>query len=294
MPKPTQVKKGYLRGVRGVLITPLNADGSKPYPAPEKHWIDTAQEVSVEAEVVEGESDELRGGDRILVRVEEDDIVVGAELGFTDARFDAKATELIAGGTLIYDGDNPDVIVGWEAPKIEDQYNRKPFWADVFVQAYNAAGGREAYLMYSFRYCKGYAPNITHSDQEWGTPEFTIKARENPATGESTYKKEFVGVLPPEPPTNLQATPGDAQVTLTWDAVPNADSYKVFYYAGSSAPTDPSDWIEADEGTTITDTTHTVTNLQNDTEYVFAVIAVNEATESGLSDVVNATPTTGA
>ena len=84
-----------------MLITPLNEDGSKPYPVPEKHWIDTAQEVSVEAEVVEGESGELRGGDRILVRIEEDDIVVGATLGFTDARFDAKATELIAGGTLI-------------------------------------------------------------------------------------------------------------------------------------------------------------------------------------------------
>lgn len=273
-----------------MLITPLNEDGSKPYPAPEKHWIDTAQEVSVEAEVVEGESDELRGGDRILVRIEEDDIVVGAELGFTDARFDAKATELIAGGTLIYDGNDPDVIIGWDSPKIEEQYSKKPFEAEVFVQAFNAEGGREAYLRYTFRYCKGSAPNITHGDQEWGTPEFTLKARENPSTKESTYKKEFVSVLPlVDPPTDLVATPGVNQVALTWSAVDGADSYSVFYYKGGDAPVDPNDWEEAVKAHE--ETSYIVTELDGNTEYVFTVIAINEAGETGMSDIVKATPT---
>jgi len=190
-----QVKKGYLRGVRGVLLTKLNKDGSMPAEV-EKYWVDTAQEVGIEAEIVEGESDELRGGDRILVRTDEDDVVVGAQLSFTDARFDARATELIAGGTLIYDGEDPDEIIGWDSPKISEQYDRTPFQAEVYVQAFNDEGGREAYLKYTFRYCKGYASSITHTDQEWGTPEFPIKARENPATGESTYKKEFVLELP--------------------------------------------------------------------------------------------------
>lgn len=288
MPK-TQVKRGYLRGVRGVLITPLNEDGSKLYPAPEKHWIDTAQEVSVEAEVVEGESGELRGGDRILVRIEEDDIVVGATLGFTDARFDAKATELIAGGTLIYDGNDPDVIIGWDSPKIEEQYSKKPFEAEVFVQAFNAEGGREAYLRYTFRYCKGSAPNITHGDQEWGTPEFTLKARENPSTKESTYKKEFVSVLPPDPPENLQATPGTEEVVLSWNAVTGADVYKVYYFKGEEAPADPNDWIEAVDDHD--ETEYTVTGLDGGDKYVFAVVASNEAADSGLSEVVSATPT---
>jgi hypothetical protein len=276
--------------VRGVLITPLNEDGSKLYPAPEKHWIDTAQEVSVEAEVVEGESGELRGGDRILVRIEEDDIVVGAELGFTDARFDAKATELIAGGTLIYDGNDPDVIIGWDSPKIEEQYSKKPFEAEVFVQAFNAEGGREAYLRYTFRYCKGSAPSITHGDQEWGTPEFTLKARENPSTKESTYKKEFVSVLPlVGAPTDLVATPGVKQVALTWSAVDGADSYSVFFYKGGDAPVDPNDWEEAVKAHE--ETSYIVTELDGDTEYVFTVIAINEAGETGMSDIVEATPT---
>jgi len=192
----TQEKKGYLRGVRGILIIPLEEDGSEDADA-DSYWVDTAQEVGITAEVVAGESADLRGGDRLLVRVEEDDIVVGAELSFTDARFDAEATEIIAGGTLIEDSENGEII-GWESPTIEEQGDRKPFEAEVYVQSYGSEGGRESYLKYTFRFCKGYAPNITHTDQDWGTPEFTIKARENPATEESTYQKELVDDLPSE------------------------------------------------------------------------------------------------
>jgi len=194
----SQNKKGYLRGVRGVLITVLNSDGSMPA-SPTKYWIDTAQNVSVEAQVAEGETADLRGGDKFLTRVEDEDIVVGVDLTFTDARFDVEATVYIAGGSLITVTEGADErIIGWEAPTIAEQNSRTPFQAEVYVQSFDEKGGREAYLKYTFRYCKGYAPNIEHADQEWGTPEFTIKARENPATGESVYKKEFVSSLPPE------------------------------------------------------------------------------------------------
>lgn len=189
-----QTKRGYLRGVRGLLITPLNPDGSM-LTSPKAHWIDTAQEVSIEAEVVEGESADLRGGDRLLARIEEEDVVVGVTLGFTDARFDAEATVLLAGGTLIMEDDE---VIGWEAPTIEEQSSRAPFQAEVYVQNYNASGGKDGFLKYTFRYCKSRVPNISHGDQEWGTPEFTVIARENPATGESVYKKEFVDALPAE------------------------------------------------------------------------------------------------
>ena len=52
----TQIKRGYMRGCRGLLITGLNPDGSMPE-NPVRHWIDTAQEASIETEVVEGEQE---------------------------------------------------------------------------------------------------------------------------------------------------------------------------------------------------------------------------------------------
>lgn len=193
---------GYLRGVRGILITELEDDGSYPS-APRKFWIDTAQQAELSAEVVTGETADLRGGDRLLLRLEEDDVIVGVNLTFTDARFNIEATELIAGGSVIEattteaaasDNINVDDIIGWIAPTVEEQATRTPFQADVYVQSFDDAGIREAYLVYSFGYCRGRMPEASHSDRGWGTPEFEIRARQNSGHGAtiSTYQKKFV------------------------------------------------------------------------------------------------------
>ena len=88
----------------------------------------------------------------------------------------------------------------------------------------------------------------------------------------------------PGAPTNLLLTVGDGQVTLTWDA-PEED--------GGSAITDyeyridgKGRWIS----TGSTDTTHTVTGLDNGTEYTFEVRAVNRNRKGRASNRVEATP----
>lgn len=188
----TQKKKGYLRGCRGLLITELNADGSMP-DDPAKLWVDTAQEASLENEVAEGETSDLRGGDRLLTRIQERDVVIGQNISFRDARFDAELLELVQGGTLVTEGDD---VLGWEAPKVEDQADDIPFQAELFVQSFNAEGGREGFLKYKFPYCTGIMGGIEHSDQEWGTPQFALKARENPSTAASSYRRDFVEGIP--------------------------------------------------------------------------------------------------
>ncbi len=192
----TQVKRGYLRGCRGILVTELGADGSIPE-VPERLWVNTSQEASIEAEIVEGETTDLRGGDRLLVQVQENDIVLGMNIDFTDARFDAELLELIMGGTLITTGAPPDEeVIGWEGPKVEEQTDDIPFQAELFVQSFNAEGGREAYLKYKFPYCTATMGGIDHSDQEWGTPSFSLRARENPSTGASAHRREFTEGMP--------------------------------------------------------------------------------------------------
>ncbi|UKM63123.1 hypothetical protein [Weizmannia phage Youna2] len=194
-----QKKKGYLRGIRGALITALNPDGSLP-DTPEKYWIDTAQEASVEAQVEEGESSVLRGGDRVLAQVEEEDTITGVEISFTDAKFDAKASTIIAGGTLITDTTDTTEIIGWEAPMMADQSNRIPFMMEIFVQNYNGSGMKEGFLKITVPYCTGTMPAMEYSDQEWASEEFTIKGKENSALTPPVpvTRKEFVASLPPE------------------------------------------------------------------------------------------------
>ena len=198
MPSLGQVKKGYLRGVKGIVIEPLKADGTKE-DTPKRYGIKTPQEIGIEAVIVEGETSELRGGDVVLTQVTDPDIITGATLTMIDARYDAEATEMIAGGDVIEEVVGEDTeIVGWSMPLIADQAERVPFLAEVYVQSFNASGGKEGYVMYTFYFCTGYAPKVDHKDKEWSSPEFTIKCAENGGLAKPTYDKKFVDTLPDE------------------------------------------------------------------------------------------------
>jgi uncharacterized protein (TIGR02145 family) len=93
----------------------------------------------------------------------------------------------------------------------------------------------------------------------------------------------------PSAPTISSATPGIASVTVSWNTVSGADSFNLYYAAGTT--------VTMATGTKVTGATspNQVTGLTNGTQYAFAVSAVNTAGESGLSAVQTATPSgTGA
>jgi Pel9A-like, right handed beta helix region/Fibronectin type III domain len=91
------------------------------------------------------------------------------------------------------------------------------------------------------------------------------------------------GGNPPLPPTGLAATPGNAQVTLSWNASTGAASYNVKRSTTSGGPF-------STIATGVTTTSFTNTNLINGTTYHFVVSAVNSAGESGNSNQASATP----
>ncbi|MGO8670646.1 MAG: choice-of-anchor tandem repeat GloVer-containing protein [Capsulimonadaceae bacterium] len=93
----------------------------------------------------------------------------------------------------------------------------------------------------------------------------------------------FELVIPPVAPTGLTATPGNAQVTLAWNASTSATSYNVFRATASGA-----------EGTTAigtsTITSYTDSGLTNGVTYYYTVAAVNTAGSSPQSSEASATP----
>jgi chitodextrinase len=91
----------------------------------------------------------------------------------------------------------------------------------------------------------------------------------------------------PSMPTNVQATSGDGQVTITWTVVTGAASYHVYYKAGATASITDSEVAAS----AISGTTATVTGLTAGTQYAFVVTAYNTAGTSGPSSPVTATPT---
>ena len=95
---------------------------------------------------------------------------------------------------------------------------------------------------------------------------FAIKAHSN---NEWTEFSEVISATPVATvikPSNIKATGGDGEVTLTWDAVEGATKYAVSIYKGTG--TNYNNLTK-----TLTSTSYTATGLTNGTTYQFLVQA---------------------
>ena len=99
---------------------------------------------------------------------------------------------------------------------------------------------------------------------------------------------------PPSTPTNLTASPGDGQVTLTWTTPAGSVASTKHQYCRrtDSAACTVLNWRDIlNSGTGETNAnSYTVTRLQNGTEYTFRVRAVHAGGKSGVSNEATATP----
>jgi Glycoside hydrolase family 44 len=90
------------------------------------------------------------------------------------------------------------------------------------------------------------------------------------------------GQQPPATPTGLTATPGDQQVSLTWNGSSGASSYHIKRAATSGGP--------YTQVATTTANNDIDASLTNGTKYFYVVSAANAAGEGGSSTEVSATP----
>ena len=116
--------------------------------------------------------------------------------------------------------------------------------------------------------------------------EYTFKVRAVNSAGNgaeaSVSATPVAAASVPSAPQNFTATPGDAQVRLSWSAPLNDGGSSILRYEVSSD--NGSTWVTAS-----TSTSHTFTGLTNGTEYTFKVRAVNSAGD-GAEASVSATP----
>lgn len=112
---------------------------------------------------------------------------------------------------------------------------------------------------------------------------FAVKSHNlSGSSGFSSPTQSVTPTAPPEPPNVpavVFATAGDGQADVSWTPTANTVSYSVYFYVGTAAPQQTSDWTLA--SSTVTSSAYTVTGLTNGTPYVFTVKAANE---HGTSD----------
>ncbi len=119
--------------------------------------------------------------------------------------------------------------------------------------------------------------NLIGYQDDWATGRLTL-----------TIRDDDEGATKPARPRGLSAEAGNAQVVLTWTD-PEDDSitgYQVQKKKGSAAWGSWTDLSGSDADTVI----HTVTSLDNDSEYRFRIRAKNGSGNSAASAAVSATP----
>ena len=83
------------------------------------------------------------------------------------------------------------------------------------------------------------------------------------------------------PPMNVMAMPGDAMISVSWDAVDKADSYEVSWWPTGGGVTSNAE---------VTEMSYDIMNLMNGTEYEVTVASMMGDEKSEASDIVRATP----
>jgi TolB protein len=96
---------------------------------------------------------------------------------------------------------------------------------------------------------------------------------------------------PPNPPSSLQATSGDARINLEWDEVQAEDLNGYNVYRSTSSIGDVSNLSPVNGDTPVSQASYTDEGVTNGTTYRYVVTALDDAgNESNPSDEVEKTP----
>jgi hypothetical protein len=199
-------------GVALVVLTELKQDGSTKTGGKVVR-IDSPQQVQYSANIKEGQETELRGGDRLITTVKEDDVLTSLTATFQDAKLNIDAMVLIGGGTVTGSGES----AVYDAPTMSDT-SRTPFMAEIYSTIYgdgaktahqhssSATGDIEGYKKVTLNYAKGRIPAFTQQDRAFLVPSYTITSTENSSTGKGPFSIETVASLPPATSTENGST----------------------------------------------------------------------------------------
>lgn len=173
-------------------------------------------------------------------------------------------------GLVATAGNSPSIILRWTPSAGADGY--VVYWSESRgVTPSTAKVIREA------------SSPFLHEGLPAGKPYHYIVTAVN-AAGESAPSAEVSALLPPAAPTAVTALPGDSINTVSWQAVPQAEQYRIYWSVQPNVSKLNGSRIEAISNPLV----HT--GLQNGLTYYYVMTAVGAGGEGPVSQQVSASP----
>lgn len=151
------------------------------------HLFATANEVSGEPVIEEGENLPLKVKGQLLAQKTTPDMIIGHDFTIKDNRFSSELLADVQGGVATANG-------GYTAPTVGAIKNTKSFDFSCYIEVVGDDGATGEYLKYTYPNCKGGFISPNFKDGEYFAAEYTIKSR--PAIGVAAYTVELVTELP--------------------------------------------------------------------------------------------------
>ena len=164
-----------------IHLRQLQADGSPNLTPGTWSEFDSIIDFDISPEIEEGKKSVLRCGGKIRNTYQGPDELTGATLKLTFCCQDANAEFIINGavGTVTFDASSPPCAIGYEEPLPSEQANSLPFEAKIYLREVSGSD-TIGYKEIHFYHCSPTFLSEKGAQEDYTTPEYTIKCADNP------------------------------------------------------------------------------------------------------------------
>lgn len=155
---------------------------------------DTANSVAVEPQIEEQEAVKLVVKGILRAQKPKQSTITGHEITLTDNVFNPELVVVLQGGTIKYDTQDTNKIVGYTPPIAGSADKGEVFKLNCYSAQYNAAGQIVQYEKIQYPNCTGNPVAFGSEDGVFRAPEYVINSA--PDTGEAPYDISYVPSLP--------------------------------------------------------------------------------------------------
>jgi len=155
---------------------------------------DTSNKVQVEPQIEEQEAVKLIIKGVLRAQKPAETTITGHQITLIDNVFNPELVQILQGGTILYDEEDEDNVVGYIPPVAGSKEKGKVFKLNIYSAQYDVSGQIVRYEKTSYPNCVGTPVAFSVEDGVFRVSEYIINSA--PGTGEAPYEISYVNELP--------------------------------------------------------------------------------------------------